>query len=173
MAKTNHTPVKVRRGQAMIETVFALIILTAVFLMLFQLAQMAQARIILDHAAARAARARAVGFNDFMCRKSARVAMIPVAGECVWPNPIPSGMSLASFMPAYLSSGHEGEARGILEFERWETTSIGVTSGDGLGASAEADLLMECDCEEPFGFRMDGHAEVESHYPLYMFNQGR
>ncbi len=157
----------------MIETVFALVFLTVVFLTLFQLAHMTQARILLDHAAARAARARAVGFNEFMCDKSARVAMIPVAGECEWPQPMPDGMTFASWVPAYLSSRDAAEARGILDFERWDTTTIGISSGDGLGATVEADILMECDCDDPFGFRMDGHAEVESHYPLYMFNQGR
>ncbi len=154
----------------MIETVLAVAFLAVVFLTLFQLSQMVQARIMLDHAAARAARARAVGFNEFMCLKSARVAMIPVAGRCVWPDLKPEGWDLTSRVPDYLASGHEGEARGILEFERWHPGAlrVNVTSGDGFGASAKADILMDAD-----DYRMDGRAEVESHYPFYMNNQGR
>ncbi len=161
------TPARVRRGQAMIETVFAVAFLTVLFLSLFQLSQMVRARIMLDHAAARAARARAVGFNDFMCLKSARVAMIPVAGERIWPAD-DQGPDEVSRVPIYLSSDNEAHARGILEYERWLTTSIDVASGNGIGSTSEAVVLMETD-----DFRMDGRAEIESHYPLYMHDQGR
>ncbi len=155
-----------KRAQAMIETVFAVVFLTALFLVLMQLSRMLQARIMLDHAAARAARAKAVGFNDFMCLKSARVAMIPVAGERVWPAE--GDWSEAARVPAYLEAENEGRARGILEYEHWRTTSIDVWSGGGIGSTARADILMATE-----DFRMDGKAEVESHYPLYMYDQGR
>lgn len=156
-----------KRGQAMIETVFAVMFLTVLFLTLFELSRMLQSRILLDHAAARAARAKAVGFNEFMCLKSARVAMIPVAGERVWPQADAFGDEV-SRVPAYLASESEARARGILEYERWATTRIDVTSGDGVGSTVKADILMETD-----DFRMDGKAEIESHYPLYMYDQGR
>ena len=74
-----------RRGQAMIETVIAVLIVTFAFLVLFRLSQMLMGKIMLEHAAMRVARARAVGFNDFMCIKAARVASIPAAGKRVWP----------------------------------------------------------------------------------------
>ena len=74
-----------RDGQAMLETVLAVFFITLVFLAVFQVAHMVTTKILLDHAAARAARARAVGFNEWMCLKSARVAMIPVAGPRTWP----------------------------------------------------------------------------------------
>ncbi len=160
-----NAPAGVRRGQAMIETVFAVTFLTVLFLTLLQLSQMLQSRILLDHAAARAARARAVGFNEFMCLKSARVAMIPVAGERLWPAE--NDWDEASRVPIYLSSEDEAHARGILEYERWGSTRIDIVSGNGVGSVAEADVLMETD-----DFRMDGRAEIESHYPLYMFDQG-
>lgn len=156
-----------KRGQAMIETVFAVTFLTVLFLMLFQLSHMVQSRIMLDHAAARAARAKAVGFNDFMCLKSARVAMIPVSGERIWPVAEELGDEV-SRVPAYLQAETEGRARGILEYERWATTSIDVSSGSGIGSTARADILMRTE-----DFNMDGQAEVESHFPLYMYDQGR
>jgi len=155
-----------RRAQAMIETVLAVFFLTALFLALMQLSRMAQARIMLDHAAARAARAKAVGFNDFMCVKSARVAMIPVAGERVWP--LEGDWDEVARVPVYLESEDEAHALGILEYENWRTTSIDVDSGGGPGAKVRAEVLMATD-----EFRMDGMAEVESHYPLYMYDQGR
>ncbi len=163
---------RVRRGQAMIETVFAVVFLTVLFLTIFQLSQMLQSRILLDHAAARAARARAVGFNEFMCLKSARVAMIPVAGERLWPKKEDweeaDAWGEAARVPDYLASENEAHARAILEYERWLTSSIDVRSGNGAQALAEADILMETD-----DYRMDGHAEIESHYPFYMHDQGR
>ncbi len=156
-----------RRGQAMLETVFAVFFLTVVFLTLFYLARMLQTRILLDHAAARAARARAVGFNEFMCLKSARVAMIPVAGERVWPVGL-SDWDEVSRIPIYLSTEHEATARGVLEYEHWNTMQVHVTSGGGLADRATADISLATD-----DFTMDGHAEIESHYPLYLHNAGR
>jgi len=155
-----------RRAQAMIETVLAVVFLTALFLALMQLSRMAQARVMLDHAAARAARAKAVGFNDFMCVKSARVAMIPVAGERVWPEG--GDWDEVSRVPVYMGAENEAYARGILEYEYWPTTSISVDSGGGVGSRVHSEVLMETD-----DFRMDGMAEVESHYPFYMYDQGR
>lgn len=155
-----------RRGQAMIETVLAVLFITFVFLTAYQLSNRLSARILLDHAAARAARAKAVGFNDFMCRKSARVAMIPVAGRRVWPADL-DGADEVSRIPVYLATDHEAMARGVLDYERWETTSFDVRSGGGIGATADARLRMEAD-----DFIATGEASVESHFPLYMFDQG-
>jgi hypothetical protein len=155
-----------RRAQAMIETVLAIVFLTALFLALMQLSRMAQARIMLDHAAARAARAKAVGFNDYMCVKSARVAMIPVSGERIWPEG--GDWDEVARVPVYLESENEARGRAILEYENWRTTEIAVDSGSGAGAKARAEVLMTTD-----EFRMDGMAEVESHYPFYMYDQGR
>ena len=71
----------------MVETVLAVLVVSAVFFGLFRLSRLLTGKILLEHAAMRVARARAVGFNDFMCRKTARVAVIPVAGKRLWPDP--------------------------------------------------------------------------------------
>lgn len=154
-----------RRGQAMIETVLAVMFITFIFLFVYKVERMLSARILLDHAAARSARAKAVGFNDFMCLKSARVAMIPVAGRRLWPEE--GGFAEASRVPIYLSTENESLARGILEYEWWNTTSVDVGSGGGLGSTVEARIRMETD-----EFDMDGAAAVESHFPFYMYDQG-
>lgn len=156
-----------RRGQAMVETVLAVFFITLIFYGLFELSRMVTAHILVDHAAARAARAKAVGFNDFMCLKSARVALIPVAGERLWPVG-DNDWEEVSRVPIYLSSENEGRARGILDYAWWHSTDIDVSSGYGLGATARCEIQMETD-----DYTMEGEAEVESHFPLYMFNQGQ
>lgn len=148
----------------MVETLLAAVFITFLLLVLFQLMNMLTSRILLDHAAARAARARAVGFNDFMCLKSARVAMIPVAGERIWPE---ENVDEVSRMPIYLSAEHEGRARGILEYDRWRTTGLDVDSGFGLAPRVRSEIRMDAD-----DWSMDGAAEIESHYPYYMNDQG-
>ncbi|MBO7482447.1 MAG: pilus assembly protein [Kiritimatiellae bacterium] len=150
-----------RRGQAMVETVVAVVFLSFAFLALVQLSQMLQARILLDHAAARAARARAVGFNEYMCRKVARAAVIPIAGECLWPLGLDDGWSEAARVPAYLASPDEPHARGVLDYALWHRMSVDLDAG--LGSKVDADLRLHTD-----DFTADGHAAVESHYPLYM-----
>ena len=108
-----------RDGQAMLETVLAVFFITLMFLAVFQVAHMVTTKILLDHAAARAARARAVGFNDWMCLKSARVAMIPVAGPRTWPVAEDGERREASLVPIYMETENESMARGILDYERW------------------------------------------------------
>ncbi len=56
-----------------------------IFFGLFQVSQLAAAREILNHAAARGARAKTVGFNEFMVTKVVRVASIPIAGKMIQP----------------------------------------------------------------------------------------
>ena len=60
----------------MVETVLAVLAVSFLFLALFRLSCLLTGKVVLQHAAMRVARARSVGFNDYMCRKSARVAAI-------------------------------------------------------------------------------------------------
>lgn len=149
----------------MLETVLAVFFITLIFFALFELSRLVTARILADHAAARAARAKAVGFNDFMCLKSARVALIPVSGRRLWP--VEDGWNEASRVPNYLSAENEARARATLEYEWWNTTDIRVHSGYGLGATAECGVSLRTD-----DYGVEGSAAVESHFPLYMYNQG-
>lgn len=166
-----------RPGQAMIETVIAVLFITFLFLAAFQVTQLMEARILADHAAARAARAKAVGFNDFMCLKSARVAVIPMAGHRLWPEE--GAYSEAARIPAYLESENEAMARGILEYERWRTMGFDVDSGSGLSPTAEARVSLDvprqwagdADDEENV-IPIAGRAEIESHFPYYMNDEG-
>lgn len=160
----------------MLETALAVLFITIVFLMVFQVAQMVTARILLDHAAARAARARAVGFNDWMCVKSARVAMIPVAGRRIWPEI--DDFSEASRVPIYLSCESESRARGVLEYERWSDMSFDIDSSSGTAPEARAFISLGIPRFYSRGgddeslIEVTGRSRVESHFPFYMNDQG-
>ena len=147
-----------RSGQAMIETVLAVLIITFVFLGLFKLSHMLTGTIMLEHAAMRVARARAVGFNDFMCVKTARAAVIPVAGKRLWPSEDDeSGYSEAARVRVYMESPDPARARGLLEYEGWD--HLAVDPGDG-GMSV---ISLKNDW-----FDLDGRAGVEKGYTYYL-----
>lgn len=147
----------------MLETVLAVLCIVAFFHFLFYLSQVALTRTLVDHAAARAARARSVGFNDFMCEKAARVAVIPVAGERLWPE---EDMQELGRIPDYLASQDGAHARGILDYEFWPTFRIDVSRGFGDVIKAETRIIRHDE------MKVSGSAEVESHYPLYMTDSG-
>jgi hypothetical protein len=151
-----------RPGQAMIETMLAVIVVTFLFLTLFRLSHMLTGKILLEHAAMRAARARAVGFNDFMCRKAACVAVIPVAGRRLWPadGGFTDAMEL-SRAAIYMGTPNAAVARGVLEYEGWASFRVAA------GRDGTAQTRLETDW-----FDLDGHAAVEENFTLYMNDQG-
>lgn len=152
-----------RPGQAMLEALLAVCLVTSAFLALFKLSQMLTGKILLQHAAMRTARARAVGFNDFMCRKSARVAVIPVAGRRLWPvgDDEFGWAEEDARVRDYLCAPDGARARAILEYEKWG--ALGVKPGDGTKATTS----MKTDW-----FDLVGEAGIEPHATLYMRNLG-
>ena len=165
---------RARCGQAMLETVLAVFFITMLFLAVFQVAHMVTAKTLLDHAAARAARAKAVGFNDWMCIKSARVAMIPVAGRREWPAD--GNMPESALVPLYMETDNAGMANGILEYERWQTMDVRLDAGLGsvAGASVSIDIprFYSRGGDDSDTIEITGEAKVESHFPFYMYDQG-
>ena len=152
-----------RNGQAMIETVIAVLVITFVFLCLFKLSQQLTGKIMLEHAAMRVARARAVGFNDFMCRKAARVAVIPAAGKRVWPadgEEFNSAMEL-SRISIYMNTPNGAVANAVMEYEGWRTLKVEPGSGDSSRVAMKSDW-----------FDLEGKAGIEDNYRLYMNDQG-
>ncbi len=139
-------------GQALLESLIVIFILCIFLFGLLQAAIAFSGREILHHAAARAARARAVGFNDWMAYKAVRVASIPNSGAMIVPDFTPLGTSPLSGaarpgevvdlamasdagvsqravlervrIPAYLSSENYGRAEYILNYEEWERGSF-------------------------------------------------
>ena len=160
-----------RPGQAMVETVLAVVFVSFAFLALFRLSSLLTGKILLEHAAMRVARARAVGFNDFMCRKAARVAVIPVAGRRTWPEDAADGdwddsCELAR-IGDYMASEDEARARGILEYANWGR--LRVSPGDGTAASVSLDFDI---LDEAASARLSGEAGVESNHGLYLTDAG-
>lgn len=153
----------------MLETVLAVLIVTSVFLCLFKLSRMLTGKIVLEHAAMRVARARAVGFNDFMCLKIARVCTIPVAGKRLWPegDGLDYGMERAR-VPIYMGTPDAAVARGVLEYDGW--SRLAVDPGDGTEAKVSMDFEL---FETPKTvFSLEGEAGVEPNHTLYMNDFG-
>ena len=160
---------KAHSGQAMIETVLAVLVISLVFVVLFRLSQMLSGKIMLEHAAMRVARARAVGMNEFMCAKTARAAVIPVAGKRLWPegDTLDAATELAR-VPIYLGTPNGAVANGVLDYEGW--ARLKVEPGDGTGVQTTMDFSL---FDGTMDFRLEGKAGIERNYPLYMDDQGR
>ena len=147
-----------RAGQAAVETVLAVLVVTFVFLALFRLSHMLTGKILVEYAAMRVARARAVGFNDFMCRKAARVAVIPVAGKRLWPES--DSFTYANELArvrTYLESPDGARAAGLLDYEHWKKLS--VDPGDGSRSVVRLGTGW---------FSLEGKASVEGSSSYYM-----
>ena len=142
----------------MIETVLAVLAITFLFLLLFNLSHLLTGKFLVEHAAMRVARARAVGFNDFMCVKTARVALIPVSGKRLWPEDekFTIGNELAR-VRTYLESPDAARANGLLDYENWKTLS--VDAGDG----GQSVVTLKTGW-----FKVEGKAGIENGYSYYM-----
>ena len=139
----------------------SVILVTFVLFFSFHIVRMLTTKILLDHAAARAARAKAVGMNDFMCIKAAQVAVIPVAGRRVFPE---YEMDEVARLPIYMSSSTPEIAAGVMSYQWWPTTFLDLkTTSIGTAPVVRTHVTMETD-----DFTLDGSASVEGHYPLYM-----
>ena len=165
-----------RGGQAMVETVVVMFFLCLVFFLVYEYANLLIAHTVVDYAAARAARARTVGFNDFMVTKTVRVATAGVAGECLSHDDRGNDLStgtLVSRMGSYLEAENESVTKGILDFELWEPGKLGWSVDEPKGDNAELSVRVwqrrplygsdDRDLRE-----VHGEAGIESHYPLYL-----
>ena len=160
----------------MVETVVVMFFLCLVFFLVYEYANLLTAHTVVNYAAARAARARTVGFNDFMITKTVRVATASVAGECLSQDDLGDDLStgaIVSRMGSYLETENEADTKGILDFELWEPAKLGWTADEPGGDNAELTMrvwqrrpLYDSDDEELREVR--GEAGIESHYPLYL-----
>ena len=161
----------------MLETVLAVLVVAVLFHFLFRFSYMLTSKILLEHAAMRVARARAVGMNEFMCLKAARVLVIPVAGKRLWPSgdPLDWRQELAN-VAIYMGTPDAAVARGVLDYEGWNEGRLHVNAGDGTDSSVKmrSDWLDLADVAKGYGeFELSGQASVEENYRLYMDDQGR
>ncbi len=173
-----------KAGQAMVETILALFLLFFAVLALAQFADNLRARLLVDYAALRAARARAVGLNDYMVEKTARACTIPVAGECHTAGDQGAALSPAQRIGRigdYLASGWDAQARTILDFEHWRNGVTTVDVPDGRGILTVGVLQRRpqffslaniaagrASRSEDESADIRGSATIESHYPDYL-----
>lgn len=181
---TDAMPPHMKRGQAMAESVIAIFFIIVAFLLAWDGMWMLHEKLILSHAAQRAARAKCVGLNRFMVEKTARVASITASGEPLLSKIGGERMTLdmeLGRIPAYLASETPQEARGILDYGLWDTMSV-----DGRVSAAKTSMKVSMACprtEELVRMvptdganlhpRMSGEAKIESHFPYYMYDSGR
>lgn len=132
-------PSAARSGQAFLETLVVLLVLCLALFGFLQIALSAGEREVLHHAAARAARAKAVGFNDWMAAKAARVAAIPVSGRLLegaeWDGEGGTAGRTAfelSRIPSYLASENHARAEWILDYEEWKNGALRTHAGASL-----------------------------------------
>ena len=191
-APEGRPPAERREGQAMIETVIVVIFLSLTFLWLFQYANLFTTKLVLTHAAARAARAKSVGLNELMVWKSARVATIPVAGKCLstFGGDHLTPEQEAARIPEFLAAENYADALGYLDYELWPVTDIEVSETGINGGTVEVSVTQEhprlfdtaefvsgnAGSDDPARdydpFIVTGTYSIENHYPYYMHDQG-
>ena len=132
-------PRRTRSGQAYLETFLVLLVLLLVLFGFLQVALSFGDREVVHHAAARAARAKAVGFNDWMATKAARVAAIPSSGKLLTGElgyDAAEDGATADFererIPQYLAAETSARGQYVLDYEEWARGSIRVRSSGSL-----------------------------------------
>lgn len=184
-------------GQSLIESCLVIAVLCVLFFGMVQMSRLFVAGEIIDFAAARGARAKAVGFNDFMIYKVVRVATIANAGPMKTP-----GFSGSQFrverrqIPLYLGAEYKGRLKAILDYEDWETVEdpeVRMASLDPPEVAVRvrqyyplkvpmhrmffADDNMWLESRMGTGGRFEGSLESEvkmgGHYALYLDDEGR
>ena len=153
----------------MIESLLVIIIACLVFFALLQYSSLLTAKLTMSHAAARAARARAVGFNRWMVEKSARTAAIPASGRRLVPEPQPLPDSFMGSwqrpgelwervlhsrarsrgvavelgrIPAYMESINVPTSEYLLDYELWDRMSIDIDEALVFDGTAPSSLRV-------------------------------
>lgn len=169
------------KGQALIESCLVVGLLCLLLMGLFQLSQLYLAQEILDYAAGRGARAKAVGFNDFMVKKTVRIGAIANAGALTFPERSGGGPWAqwthreSPRIPHYLQA-NSWELDAILNYAQWESVrwSCPATEAPLLHFEVRQDmpLMFFSNVFKAFligsAVPMKGEADIENHYPLYL-----
>lgn len=183
-----------RNGQAMIESVFVIILACLCFLSIFQYANLFSSKAILSHAAARGARARSVGFNEWMVNKSARVAAIPASGKRITPafagidpaisaaisrnrvgdiwdlalrsNTRSPGTQLElGRVPDYMDSINDPTAENLLDYELWDVLDVNIDEPLNLDGATPGTLSVTVRQRHPLLTSLAALAEGELRDP--------
>jgi len=174
----------------MIESVLVIIVACFCFLAVFQYANLFSAKVVLAHAAARGARARAVGFNHWMVNKSVRVAAIPACGKRLTPasaglDPaIAAALSLnrvgdiwdlalhsstrspgtqleLARLADYMDSVNDPTASNILDYELWDRLDVDLDEPIDLDGNTPGKIRVTVRQRHPLLMSFDRMAEGE------------
>lgn len=173
-----------RDGQSIVESVLVILVACFIFFTLFQYAHLFACKTILSHAAARAARARTVGFNEWMVRKSALVASIPASGKRLSPNfstvdgtwvsalarkntgslidmalhatPTSPGYLIeVGRIPEFMESDNEASSTAVLDYELWERTEVDLDESFAFDGESPASLAVRVKQRHPLLFSLE------------------
>ena len=140
MAAARNSGRAYKAGQAMVEAIFVLFFLFMAFYTVFQFADNFRAKLLVDYAASRVARARTVGMNDYMLEKTADIATMAAAGECYTRTDVGRRLGTRDLINRsgdYLACEYGAQAQQVLDFELWRNGKTQVTcplSGSKLTA---------------------------------------
>jgi hypothetical protein len=179
-------PDRRRAGQSLIESCIVIFLSGLLLGGLFQLSQILAAREILEYAAACGARAKTVGFNQWMVEKVVRVAGVPNAGKLLrpefenedpWlreqvahlqPGPLWARLLAArpgsrqyelerARIPEYLDSHHPARARHVLDYADWDTIRYTVEASPASGSGAGLASELLLETDQEFPLRTPAH----------------
>ncbi|MEI6149772.1 MAG: TadE family protein [bacterium] len=171
-----------RAGQSLIESCLVLIIVCLAFFGVFQISQLFARQEVLHYAAARGARAKVVGFNQFMVFKTIRVGAIPNVGRLI--NPISDGGPAAQHaveaarIPLYMGTEDASELDPILDYQDWDTAQD--VSWPLVSAFGDGTLRLRVGQQVPLRYPfhrafyaadsmdMTGESWMDNHYTLYL-----
>ncbi|MBO4288139.1 MAG: hypothetical protein J5985_08260 [Kiritimatiellae bacterium] len=178
----------------MIESIFVIVLVCLCFFGVYQYASLYSTKAVLYHAAACAARARSVGFNEWMARKSALAASIPVSGPRITPagagglddrlasslldrganlwdaalrasTRSPAAAIEAARLPEFMEGVNEPTARGILDYAYWDNTHVDLDEPIALGEDSPGVLTAVVRQRHPLLLRLGALAEGEQEAP--------
>lgn len=175
-----------KAGQTLIESVLVIALICLIFFGLFEVSQLFAHKEVLDYAAGRGARAKTVGFNQFMVFKTVRVGAIPNAGRLISPGynggPASEYAVETPLIPLYLGSRNAGELPAIMNYEEWDgshdvTYASPVFLADG---TLHMEVRQQVPLKYPFhrafyaddSVDMTGQSRIDNHYELYIDDRG-
>lgn len=172
---------RTRSGQAYLETFLVLLVLLMVLFGFLQVALSFGDGEVMHHAASRAARAKAVGFNDWMATKAARVAAIPASGKILSGelgyDEAEDGAG-ADFererIPEYLAAENYARSQYILDYEEWARGSLRVKTEGSLfgGGALHTTVAFDEPLRMPFaGWFLPGARRDENGLPRIRMEQ--
>ena len=172
-----------KAGQAMVEAILVLLFLFLAFYTVFQFADNFRAKLLVDYAASRVARARTVGMNDYMLEKTADIATMAAAGECYTETDTGRRLSARGLIARsgdYLACEYGAQARQVLDFELWRNGKTQATC-PRAGSKLTAHVIQlrpqffdlgsylsgtpPVDKDNAPHARIEGEYSIEAHYP--------